>query len=244
MGGLMLPGDAQPGDVRHGKTASAGANYDFTGTLADNGSPSAVNPSTSTQTLAAGIYDSAITVNPVQGNATTADVLPSVTFSSQNGVNQTGTMATVTGGNTITPSTANQTAIAGSTYAENAITVAGSANLTAGNIAHGVDIFNVTGTLKTYAIGTANAVYNGSSLPTWTISGLSFTPSDLYVLYSDSSTVAYGDATHGMTTLTTGGNPGTTTCSLSTSSGSATLTYETSTSLFSTSVAATLIAVQ
>ena len=46
---------------------------------------------------------------------------------------------------TITPSTANQTIAAG-TYLTGAQTIAGDADLTAGNIRNGVNIFNVTGT--------------------------------------------------------------------------------------------------
>ena len=199
MSGLMLPGNAQSGDVRYGKTFTAGNNYDATGTLADNGSPSAVAPSTATQTLAAGIYDSAITINPIQGTATTADVLPSVTFSSGTVVNGTGTMATVTGGNTITPGQNNQTAIAGSTYAENAITVAGSSSLVASNILKGASIFGVAGSVGRSASGTATSSstsvsYYGYENSTsgqyyaysFTVSGLAFQPS-YFLVWSNNS---------------------------------------------------------
>ena len=163
-----------------------------------------VAPSTTSQTAvnAATYVQNAVTVDAIQGTATTADVLPSATFSSQNGVDQTGTMATVTGGNTVVPTTANQTAIAGATYAENAITVQGDANLVASNILNGVSIFEVAGSAKRMATGTifvstAIANYwtiNGSassdqqsqSFAYCSYSGLSFTPS-LIVLVSQSN---------------------------------------------------------
>lgn len=49
---------------------------------------------------------------------------------------------------TITPSTSAQTAVASGVYTTGTITVAGDADLIAGNIKSGVNIFGVTGTLK------------------------------------------------------------------------------------------------
>jgi hypothetical protein len=50
---------------------------------------------------------------------------------------------------TITPGTANQTAVAANTYVGGAVTVAGDANLIADNIVNGKTIFGVTGTATT-----------------------------------------------------------------------------------------------
>lgn len=50
---------------------------------------------------------------------------------------------------TVTPGTANQTAVASGRYTTGAVTVKGDANLVAGNIKSGVSIFGVAGTLKT-----------------------------------------------------------------------------------------------
>lgn len=55
-------GTAGTGDVRSGQTFSSASGIAQTGALADNGSGPTVTPSTSNQTLAAGIYDTAITV--------------------------------------------------------------------------------------------------------------------------------------------------------------------------------------
>ena len=49
---------------------------------------------------------------------------------------------------TVIPGTTNQTAVASGRYTTGAVTVAGDANLKAENIAEGVSIFGVTGTLK------------------------------------------------------------------------------------------------
>lgn len=57
-----VTGTAAAGDIRSGKTASSASGIGLTGTIPDNGSGPTVNPSTATQSLAAGIYDTAITV--------------------------------------------------------------------------------------------------------------------------------------------------------------------------------------
>lgn len=183
-GGLSSSGTATTADVLSPYTFTSESGRTQTGAMQNLGALS-YDPSTATQTSSAG-YTSGVTVNPVTGTATTADVLPSATFSSGTGIDQTGAMQTVAGGNTITPTQNNQTAIAGSTYAENAITVAGSSNLTQANIANGVDIFNVTGTYTGYATGTAT--YNGSL----TVSGLAFQPSRVIVIEIDTT----GTASH------------------------------------------------
>jgi hypothetical protein len=55
-------GSAGTGDVRSGKTFSSGSGIAQTGALADNGNGPTVTPTTSDQSLAAGIYDTPITV--------------------------------------------------------------------------------------------------------------------------------------------------------------------------------------
>lgn len=54
---------------------------------------------------------------------------------------------TTQGGKTVTPSTAQQTAVASGRYTTGAVYVAGSANLISANIKQGVNIFGVVGTL-------------------------------------------------------------------------------------------------
>lgn len=56
-------GNAGVGDVRTGKTFSTVSGL-HTGTLADNGNGPTITPSASAQTLASGIYDTTITINP------------------------------------------------------------------------------------------------------------------------------------------------------------------------------------
>lgn len=81
------------------------------------------------------------------GTATAADVRVGQTFSSGAGFDATGTLPQVAGGNTITPGTTAQTAIAAETIADAAISVEGDANLVGANIKAGVSIFGVASTM-------------------------------------------------------------------------------------------------
>lgn len=92
---------------------------------------------------------------PVLGNAQPDDVLAGSTFSGLNVAPGTqGTIPTQPSGQTITPGTEDITLDAG--YYESPMTVAGSANLVAGNIAEGVELFGVAGA-SVVAAGTATA---------------------------------------------------------------------------------------
>ena len=62
------------------------------------------------------------------------------------------------GGSTTTPGTSNKTIVAANRYVTGNIIVAGSSNLTAGNIKKGVNIFGVTGTWEGY-VATPNDLY-------------------------------------------------------------------------------------
>jgi len=78
------------------------------------------------------------------GTAAVGDVLSGKTFSSSAGLGATGTMAN-NGAVSITPGTGSQSIAAG--YHNGSGSVAGDADLVAGNIASGVNIFGVTGTV-------------------------------------------------------------------------------------------------
>ena len=105
-----------------------------------------VTPSTSSQTaVASGVYTT---------GAVTVAAIPS------SYVQPTATKAAAT----ITPGTSNQTIAAG-TYCSGAQTIAGDADLVAGNIKKGVNIFNVTGTYDAVADALNFTVVNGTSAP-------------------------------------------------------------------------------
>lgn len=88
------------------------------------------------------------------------------------------------GAKTVTPGTTAQTAVESGRYTTGAVTVAGDANLTAGNIASGVSIFGVTGTH-------AGQKPEQSKTVTPTAAGLTVTPDSGKAL---SSVVVNGDA--------------------------------------------------
>lgn len=94
---------------------------------------------------------------------------------------------------TITPSTADQTAVASGVYTTGAITVKGDANLKAENIAKGASIFGITGTHAGGGnVATGYALIQYSSQKKFTVSGLGFTPSNLILMLDFYSTLAEG----------------------------------------------------
>ena len=87
----------------------------------------------------------------------------------------------VAGGNTLTPTTANQQAIPSGFKAQRAINVLGDANLIAANILSGKSIFGVAGSVTERKYATGNA----SPSQTLTVSGLSFEPTVVIVYGPD-----------------------------------------------------------
>ncbi|MNC00614.1 hypothetical protein D3C75_479450 [compost metagenome] len=176
-------GNAVAGDIRAGKKAATDAG-DVTGTLPVQ-TGGTVTPTTSVQTKAAGIYDTAITIAAVSAPAN--KILSDTTIA---GV--TGTVPIITsgsdpaqdvglwpdGGLAVYPSPGYRGGGAGpgEIKVSSAQLQAAEADLRASNIRSGVNVFGVTGTLvegKPFATGTY------SSGPAWssmTVTGLAFTP--------------------------------------------------------------------
>lgn len=113
---------------------------------------------------------------------TAAKLLSGTTAHDKKGAKITGTIPSQ-GAQTITPGTANKTIAAGK-YLSGAQTIKGDQNLKAENIAEGVSIFGVTGTLKA---GGEIKTASGSTVITASggyghiiVSGLDFTPCAVY----------------------------------------------------------------
>lgn len=121
-----------------------------------------VVPSTSKQTaVASGVYTTGlieVAAMPTATQATPAISVSTAGLITASSTQSAGYVAEGTksatkqlptqGAKTITPSTADQTAIASGVYTTGAITVKGDANLAAANIAKGVSIFGVAGTFE------------------------------------------------------------------------------------------------
>lgn len=97
------------------------------------------------------------------GNAGQADVRAGKTFSTAALSNASGTMPEQ-GGSTITPRSYAQTAVAANRYVTGNVTVAGDANLVAGNIKKGVSIFGVQGTHSGYVPSASDLYLRGNNI--------------------------------------------------------------------------------
>lgn len=94
---------------------------------------------------------------------------------------------------TVTPTTANQTAVASGKYTTGAITVKGDANLKAANIAKGVSIFGVAGSLVNNQIATGTFQDTSGYFEKTsglTVSGLSFKPSRVIIFPKTTGTLS------------------------------------------------------
>ena len=160
-GGIVLPTLTNPAsnaDIISDKEAIDGNGNVLTGTIVKR-SASDITVSGKSMKYLAGYYDSGGTISV--GTATQAT--PSVSIDSAGKITATATQSagyvssgtktatkqlTTKAAATITPSTTSQTAVNSGVYTTGAITVAGDANLVAGNIKNGVSIFGVNGTYE------------------------------------------------------------------------------------------------
>jgi hypothetical protein len=190
---LIYPGNANPADVLTGKNFSAGTNYNVAGTMPNQGAVTLTPSGTGTVAIPAGYHNGSGVVSQV--NVPAANVLTGTTIA---GV--AGTMPN-RGAPTWTPGTSNQNLAAG--YYSGG-TVQGDANLVAANIKSGVSIFGVAGSVtpRGYASGSVTSSSSSivwtfdnnttTNLPSVTVSGLTFTPT-LIFLYapSNGNTIIY-----------------------------------------------------
>lgn len=140
----------------------------------------------------------------IGGTASTSDVLAGRTFTDDSKTIKTGTMVNRGGAQTVTPGTSVKTLSAG--YYSGNITVAGDANLVAGNIISGKSIFGVAGTATIASLGgrrytkliikatsstkefSMNSLVLGKVKANYLIiSGLSFTPSFIFCTGTDNA---------------------------------------------------------
>lgn len=163
-------GNATASDLLSGKTATVSTG-DITGTMSNNGTVN-ITPSTTNQTIAQGYHSgsgvvygdadlisanikSGANIFGVAGNSNVVDTSAGTAVAGDilsgkiafvDGAQITGTIASKTA-QTYTPSTSTQT-IASGQYLSGTQTISGDANLVAGNIKSGVNIFGIAGTFN------------------------------------------------------------------------------------------------
>ena len=154
--------------------------------------------------------------NPNDGNTPRVEIaLPEITVSSAGLITATSEQAAgyVPGGTksstkqlttqaakTVTPGTTNQTAVASGRYTTGAVTVKGDANLKAENIAEGVSIFGVTGTLS----GGGDLSYREVDRVTFWEQPAGYDSTNIILLHYDGSNSSLGTVEHSAALAMTG----------------------------------------
>ena len=159
--GAELPTLTNPGtasDLLSGKELINQSGNKITGNIPTKTS-SDLTASGATVTVPSGYYASSVS----KSVSTTTQATPSISINSSGLITASATQSagyvssgtksstkqlTTQAAKTVTPGTANQTAVASGTYTTGAITVQGDANLVASNIKSGTSIFGVTGSYK------------------------------------------------------------------------------------------------
>lgn len=141
--GVRVPletfGTANTANVRSGVTFTSEAGFNATGTM-----PTVV-PAAPT-----------ISVNTASGEITSSHTINA--GYTAGGTKTNSLQLSVQGGTTITPTTKEQVAVAAGLYTKGDVKVAGDADLTAGNIRNGVNIFGVAGTYTSDATADATMI--------------------------------------------------------------------------------------
>ena len=186
-GTLALTGTAGDSQVLAGSTYyNSDAKTKRTGTMTNRGAVSQTLNCGGSYTIPAGYHNGGgkVTANSLasqtSANATAAYISSGKT-AWVNGSKLTGTLA-IQGGSTTTPGTSNKTIVSASKHVTGNIIVAGSGNLTAGNIKKGVNIFGVTGTWNGYVPSATDLYLRGNNV-------IGFTTTDFDTLQFDSGQI-------------------------------------------------------
>lgn len=194
---LKSEGTAETQHVLEGETFSNDSEVGLTGTMPNIGEEN-FTPSTTQQPISQGYHNGNGTVNTLGGNATTNDVHPSVTFSSDSeGRAVSGTMNTFS--KVYTPGTSNQSIDTG--Y-HSGSEVQGDSDLQSENIKEDVSIFGVLGELKEEGVQNTGTIFDiDNNIQNTSFEDQKFdSPSQLGIFMTSSAVYAFKETSHPIVT--------------------------------------------